>query len=86
MVTITTPEKSTAFTDPKILMARSGETSDDGKSARMLSHTPITHGTLISSDDLRFQIRMMSGMFQKGITVAATSPSVSIQCGIVTEL
>ena len=50
------------------------EVNPDGAIKRMQTQTPNAHDRLMSSDDLRLTIRMMSGMLKSGNTAAATTP------------
>ena len=76
-------EKATPLKNIKLPIANTFHTrkslfKPDGSNASKHAHTPIAQNRLISSEDLRFIILRMSGIFQKGRIIDATKAILSI--------
>ena len=61
------------------------EVNPDGDIKSIHTHTPIAQERLISSEDLRLTIRMISGILNNGKIAAATTPTELIRedCSII---
>jgi hypothetical protein len=66
-------EKRAKFVMVNHLKTISSVTSPCGSIAVKESHTPVAHHILISSEDLLFTTRTISGMFQKGRAMPASN-------------
>ena len=50
----------------------------DGNIAKRHAHIPMAQAMLMSLEERRFIIRIISGMFQRGMTIEATNAILSI--------
>ena len=73
-----TAVKSIMFMMLNVRQTGSGEVKPSGAISTKHVHTPNTQYRLMSLEDLLFIILMISGMFHRGSTIAATNAIFSI--------
>ena len=78
MVTNVAAVKKIKFVAPKARNAKSREVRAAGDIIRIQTHTPITQTRLISSEDLRLTMRMISGILKNGRIKPAIAPMFTI--------